>query len=350
MRRSVVAASLVALLGCTALLPAPPAPAPLPSWSEGDARDRVLAFVEAVTTPGSPDFVAPDARIAVFDNDGTLWSEQPFYFQLAFAMDRIRALAPAHPEWAEQQPYAALLRGDTGAVLASGKRGLLEIVMASHTGMTTDEFAAVVGDWIAAARHPETGAPYTAMVYQPMLELLAHLRANGFRTYIVSGGGVAFMRPWTEATYGIPPHQVIGSRVATAFEMRDDGPVLVRRPELDFVDDGEGKPVAIDQFIGRRPIVAFGNSDGDLAMLQWTAAGEGRRLIGVVHHTDAEREWAYDRDSHIGRLDAALDEARARGWTIVDMARDWSRIHPGGRLATPAGHSRNGSTPEEESR
>lgn len=270
----------------------------------------------------------PAERIAVFDNDGTLWSEKPFYFQLAFALDRIKALAPKHPEWKEKQPFKGVLEGDIKSVLAGGEQALLEIVMATHAGMTTAAFEQTVSEWVSTARHPKTKRPYTEMVYQPMLELLAYLRANDFKAYIVSGGGIEFMRPWVERVYGIPPEQVIGSSIKVKFEIRESGPVLLRLPEIDFIDDKAGKPVGIHKFIGRRPVLAFGNSDGDHQMLQWTAAGSGLRLMGLVHHTDAEREWAYDRESSVGRLDKALAEARARNWTIVNMKRDWKLIYP----------------------
>jgi phosphoglycolate phosphatase-like HAD superfamily hydrolase len=301
---------------------------PLSSWSDGPTKQSIMAFVAKVTTVGSSDFVPAPERIAVFDNDGTLWSEQPMYFQLFFALDRVKALAPQHPEWETAEPFASLLKGDVQAALSGGEKAILDIVMATHAGMTTTEFEQIVTDWVAAARHPKTGKPFTEMVYQPMLELLAYLRENGFKTFIVSGGGIEFMRPWTEAVYGIPPEQVVGSSIKTTFEMREDGPVLVRLPEIDFIDDKAGKPVGIHSHIGRRPIAAFGNSDGDLQMLQWTAAGQGTRLVLLVHHTDAEREWAYDRKSHIGRLDVAIDEARQKGWTVVDMKRDWNVIYP----------------------
>jgi hypothetical protein len=303
-------------------------PDPLPSWNDGPARTAITGFVARTTTPGSPDFVPPAERIAVFDNDGTLWAEQPMYVQAAFILDRIRALAPSHPEWKEQEPFASILRGDVKSALAGGEHALVELAMATHAGNTTEEFEKLVGDWIATARHPTTGRLYTDMVYQPMLELLAYLRAHGYKTFIVSGGGIEFMRPWAERVYGIPSEQVIGSSIRTRFELRDGKPVLVRLPEIDFVDDGPGKPVGIQMHIGRRPVAAFGNSDGDLAMLQWTTAGEGPRFALYLHHTDAEREWAYDRKSHVGRLDKGLDEARARGWTVVDMKRDWKRIFP----------------------
>jgi hypothetical protein len=301
---------------------------PLPSWNEGAAKQSIVDFVTRVTDPASPDFVAAAERIAVFDNDGTLWSEQPAYFQLFFAIDRVKAMAPEHPEWKTKQPFKAVLDGDMEALAAGGEHGLIELVMATHGGMTTVEFEAIVRGWLATARHPTTDRPYTEMVYQPMLELLDYLRADGFKTFIVSGGGIEFMRPWTEEVYDIPPEQVVGSSIKTKFEMRDDGPVLVRLPEIDFIDDKEGKPVGINSHIGRRPIAAFGNSDGDLQMLQWTAAGDGPSFCLYVHHTDAEREWAYDRDSHIGGLDKGLDEAEARGWTVVDMKNDWKVVYP----------------------
>jgi phosphoglycolate phosphatase-like HAD superfamily hydrolase len=272
--------------------------------------------------------VPPAQRIATFDNDGTLWSEQPLYFQLLFALDQVRLLAPQHPEWKDQQPFASLLKGDTKSALAGGEHALMEIISATHANTTTEEFERRVKDWITTARHPTTKRPYTGMVFQPMLELLAYLRANGFQTYIVSGGGIEFMRAWAEAVYGIPPEQVIGSSARTKFEVRNGAPVLVRLPEVDFVDDGAGKPVGINSHIGRRPIAAFGNSDGDLQMLQWTCSGSGRRFCLFVHHTDAKREWAYDRGSKIGALDKGLDEARAKGWTVVSMKDDWKRIYP----------------------
>jgi phosphoglycolate phosphatase-like HAD superfamily hydrolase len=301
---------------------------PLPSWNEGQAKSAILDFVARVTDPAGPDFVPETERIATFDNDGTLWAEQPLYFQLFFTIDRVKALAPEHPDWASTQPFQAVLENDMEAVLASGEHGLIELVMATHAGMTTEEFEQIVTDWLATVTHPTTGRPYTEMVYQPMLEVLDFLRASGFKTFIVSGGGIEFMRPWTEAVYGIPPEQVVGSSIKTAFEVRDGEPVLVRLPELNFIDDKEGKPVGINSHIGRRPIAAFGNSDGDFQMLEWTTTGEGARLGVLVHHTDAEREWAYDRESHIGRLDRGLDEAESRGWTVVSMKDDWNTIFP----------------------
>jgi hypothetical protein len=301
---------------------------PLPSWNTGLARHSIVEFVERVTREGGAGYVPPAERIAVFDNDGCLWSEQPMYFQAFFIFDRIKALAPQHPEWKDKEPFASVLRGDVKAALAGGEHALLEMAMATHAGTTTEEFDRVVTDWITTAKHPRTGRLYTEMVYQPMLELLAYLRANSFKTFIVSGGGIEFMRPWAERVYGIPPEQVVGSSIKTKFELRDGQPVLVRVPEIDFVDDGAGKPVGIQMHIGRRPIAAFGNSDGDLPMLQWTAAGSGSRFCLYVHHTDAEREWAYDRQSSVGRLDKGLDEAQAKGWTVVDMKTDWKRIYP----------------------
>jgi hypothetical protein len=300
---------------------------PLPSWNDGKAKQSIIAFVAQVTKAGSPGFVPPEERIAVFDNDGTLWPEQPMYFQLLFALDRVKALAPQHPEWKDREPFASLLKGDVKAALAGGEHAILEIVMATHAGDTTEEFEKVVKDWIATARHPTTKRPYTDMVYQPMLEVLAYLRANGFKTFIVSAGGVEFMRPWAEKVYGVPPEQVIGSSIKVKYELRDGTPVLVRLPEIDFINEKEGKPVAIHQYIGRRPIAAFGNSDGDLQMFQWTTAGQGPRFALYIHHTDAEREWAYDRESSIGRLDKGLDEARSKRWTVVDMKQDWKVIY-----------------------
>jgi phosphoglycolate phosphatase-like HAD superfamily hydrolase len=284
-----------------------------------------------VTTENGADFVLPEQRIAVFDNDGTLWAEQPVYFQLQFALDRVKALSPKHPEWKTTQPFKAAIEGDAKALAATGQKGLLQIMAVSHAGMTTDAFAKEVADWLAAARHPRFKQRYDALLYQPQLELLTYLRQNGFKTVIVSGGGVEFMRVFAEQAYGIPPEQVVGSSGVVTFQMgADDKPALVKEPKVEFIDDGPGKPVAINRFIGRRPILAFGNSDGDLQMLQWTAAGSGPRFLGIVHHTDGEREWAYDRKSHIGRLDKALDEAKAKGWTIVDMKQDWKTVFPFG--------------------
>lgn len=301
----------------------------LPSWNEGKTSQAIVSFVERVTTPNSPDFVPPAERIAVFDNDGTLWSEQPMYVQLAFILDRVKALAPRHPEWKDQPPFDAVLAGDLKAVAAAGERGLMELLLATHAGMTSDEFEKVVRDWIATARHPVYQRPYTECVYQPMRELLDYLRAHGFKTYIVSGGGVEFMRPWAEQVYGIPPEQVIGSSIKLKYEVRDGGPVLVRLPEIDFIDDKAGKPVGIHRQIGRRPIFAAGNSDGDFEMLEYVTAGSGRRFGLLLHHTDGQREAAYDRQSPFGRLDKALDQAPQRGWTVVDMREDWKQVWPG---------------------
>lgn len=301
---------------------------PLPSWNEGTVKAALLQFVLTVTDRSRSDYVPPEDRIAVFDNDGTLWSEQPIYFQAFFAMDRVKALSARHPEWKERQPFKAVLDNDPKGLAASGEKGAMELVMATHAGMTTEEFESSVKEWLAAAKHPRFQRPFTDLVFQPMLELMAFLRENGFKTYIVSGGGVDFMRPWTGKTYGIPPEQVIGSSIQTKFEMRDGKPVLLRLPEIDFIDDHAAKPVGIDKFIGRRPIAAFGNSDGDLEMLQWTAGGPGARFMAIVHHTDAQREWAYDRQSSVGRLDKALDEARKQGWIVIDMKSDFRRVFP----------------------
>ena len=302
---------------------------PLPSWQDGPAKQAITSFVAKVATEGSPDFVPPAERIATFDNDGTLWAEQPMYVQFAFALDRVKALASQHPEWKTQEPFASLLKGDTKQALAGGVQSMLEIVMATHAGMTTAEFDRIVKDWIATARHPRTGRLYTEMVYQPMLELLAYLRANGFKTFIVSGGGVEFMRPWTERVYGVPPEQVVGSSIKTKYEWRDGKPAIVRLPEMNFIDDKTGKPLGINAHIGRRPIAAFGNSNGDRQMLEWTQAGGGARLMMLVHHDDARREWAYGAKSKIGTFsDALLAEARKNGWTVISMKDDWRRIFP----------------------
>jgi phosphoserine phosphatase len=302
----------------------------LPSWNDGAARTAIVEFVAAVTTAGGEDYVPLEERIAVFDNDGTLWVEQPLYTQLVFALDRIRALAPEHPEWATTQPFKAVLENDHDALAAAGIEGAVELLMATHAGMTTEAFAAIVTDWIGSAEHPKFARPYTELVYQPMLELLDYLRANGFKTYIVSGGGVEFMRPWAEAVYGIPPEQVIGSSIETRFELQDGQPVLVRLPEIEFVNDREGKPVGIHKSIGRRPIAAFGNSDGDLQMLQWATGGDGRRLGLIVHHDDALREYAYDRESSIGHLDQALDLAGPSGWAVVSIKDEWKTVFRAG--------------------
>ena len=301
----------------------------LPSWQDGPAKASIQNFVTAVITSGNQDYVPPNERIAVFDNDGCLWSEKPIYFQLYFAMDRIKELAAEHPEWKDQQPYKDILEGNINELASSGEEGLVKLIMTTHAGMTTDEFTAIVNKWLKTAKHPTLHKPYTDLVFKPMLELLAYLRANDFKTFIVSGGGIEFMRPWVEEIYGILPEQVIGSSIVTRYEMRHGKPVLVREPKLNFNNDKAGKPVGINQHIGRRPIFAFGNSDGDLQMLQWTTlAGKGKRFGGIVHHTDAKREFAYDRDSHVGRLDKALIEAKANGWTVVDMKNEWKVIYP----------------------
>lgn len=321
-------ATLVALASFAFSLTAQTEPDPIPSWNNGGAKKAILDFVARTTTPGSADFVPVSARIAVFDNDGTLWAEQPIYTQFAFVIDRVRALAPKHPEWKTTQPFQAVLEGNKNALAAGGERGMVQLTMATHAGMTTDEFTRTVDQWIGMAKHPRFHRLYTECVYQPMLEVLAYLRANGFRTYIVSGGGMDFMRPCTERVYGIPPEQVIGSSIKTKFEIRSGQPVLIRLPEVNFVDDKDGKPIGINRFIGRRPIAAFGNSDGDQPMLEWTAAGQGARLLVLIHHTDAEREYAYDRNSQVGTLNKALDEAIRRGWIVVDMKHDWKTVFP----------------------
>jgi hypothetical protein len=301
--------------------------AALPSWNEGSAKQSILNFVREVTTPGAPVFVKPEDRIAVFDNDGTLWSEQPMYFQLAFVLDRMKAMAQQHPEWKDNPLYAAVLAGDMKTVAAGGVKGILDLAIVTHAGMTTDEFAKIAADWIATARHPKFNRLFTEVIFQPMLELLVYLRANGFKTFIVSGGGIEFMRVFAEKVYGVPPEQVIGSSILTKFEMIDGVPVLTRLPQLNFMDDNVGKPVGINMHIGRRPIAAFGNSDGDLQMLQWTTAGAGSRFGLLVHHTDSIREYAYDV-SPLGKLDVALTEAATKGWTVVDMKNDWNRVFP----------------------
>ncbi|MFM2198775.1 MAG: hypothetical protein RLZZ505_2207 [Verrucomicrobiota bacterium] len=301
---------------------------PLPSWNDTAPKQSIIAFVEKVTKEGAPGFIPAPERIAVFDNDGTLWAEQPMYFQLFFAIDRIKALAPQHPEWKDKEPFASLLKGDVKSALAGGEHALAEIVMATHAGLTTEEFEKVVTDWITTAKHPTTGKLYTEMVYQPMLELLTYLRANGFKTYIVSGGGIEFMRPWTERVYGIPPEQVVGSSGGLKYELLDGKPVLIKLPEIAHNDDKEGKPVGIQRHIGRRPLMAFGNSDGDFQMLEWTTSGTGARFGMIIHHTDAEREFSYDRESHIGKLAKGLDEGKKIGWSIVSMKDDWKTVFP----------------------
>jgi phosphoserine phosphatase len=320
-RRSSCGLALAVLLGSAAV--ARTETDPLASWRDGPSKQTIRKFVADVTKEGGSDFIPPAERIAVFDNDGTLWSEQPVYFQLAFALDRVKAVAPQHPDWKEKEPFKSV----QGA-LGEGQKAILEMVAVTHTGMTTDQFAKTVTEWAKTAKHPRSGHLYTEMVYQPMIELLAYLRAQGFKTFIVSGGGVEFMRPWAEKTYGIPPEQVVGSSGETLYVMRPEGPVLMKEAKVEFIDDGPGKPSGINRFIGRRPVFAFGNSDGDHQMLQWTAARPGRSFCGIVHHTDADREWAYDRESHIGKLDKAWDEALAKGWTVVDMKKEWNRVYP----------------------
>ncbi|OQM74194.1 HAD family hydrolase [Manganibacter manganicus] len=301
---------------------------PLPSWNDGATKSAITEFIARVTTEGGSNYVAPAERIAVFDNDGTLWSEQPVYFQFAFAIDRVKAMAPEHPEWKDSEPFRSIFAGDVKGALASGKKGVAEIMAVTHAGMTTDAFAGTVRDWIATARHPKFARPYDELIYQPMVELLAYLRANGFKTFIVSGGGVEFMRPWVENAYGIPPEQVVGTSGMVTYELNGDKPVLKKEAKIEFIDDGPGKPVGINRFIGRRPIFAAGNSDGDLQMLQWTTLNDGPRFALIVHHTDAEREFSYDRESQVGKLDKALDEAPGRGWTVVDMKSDWKTVYP----------------------
>jgi phosphoglycolate phosphatase-like HAD superfamily hydrolase len=302
---------------------------PLPSWNEGSAKKAILEFVAAVTDKSGKDYVTPAERIATFDNDGTLWVEYPMYTQVLFAFDRVKQLAPQHPEWKTKQPFKALLEGDMKTVGAAGMKGLMEIVMASHSGMSAVEFEKTVKKWLATHKQPKFQRLYTECVYQPQLELLAYLRANKFKTFICSGGGMAFMRPITQKAYGIPPQQVVGSSVVTEFQMKDGKPVLVRMPKIDFINDKAGKPVGIYQHIGQRPILAFGNSDSDMQMIQYTKAGDGLRLGLFLHHTDAKREYAYDRKSHIGTLDKVLDMASDNDWIIVDMKKDWKQVFPG---------------------
>jgi phosphoserine phosphatase len=316
-----------AILACLLLTSAAlQAADPLASWNQGRPKAAILDFVARVTSPGGRDFVPEARRIAVFDNDGTLWCEHPMYVQLAFALDRTKTLAPHHPKWKEREPFAAVLKGDFKALMGGGEKGLVDLVMATHAGMTTEEFASLANDWLLRAKHPRYHRLYTECVYAPMLELLAFLRANGFKTYIVSGGGVELIRVFADRVYGVPPEQVIGSSIKTRFEVRDGKPVLVREAAIDFIDDKAGKPIAINKFIGRRPLMAFGNSDGDFEMLEWTTAGTGPRFGLIVHHTDAEREYAYDRLTLFGRLSRGLDEASKRGWVVVDMKRDWKRV------------------------
>ncbi len=318
----------IALTTLLALASTAAAADPLPSWNDGQTKQTIVQFVEEVTTQDGPKFVHPAERIAVFDNDGTLWAEQPMYFQLAFALDRVKAQAPQHPEWKDQEPFKSVLADDLAGVAAGGKKGLLALVAATHGGMTSEEFEKTVRDWVATAKHPRFKRPYTDLVYQPMLELLAYLRANDFKTYIVSGGGIEFVRTFAEPVYGVPPEQVIGSSVKTRYEVRDGRPVIARLGEIDFIDDKAGKPVGIHKFIGRRPLMAFGNSDGDFEMLEWTTSGPGPRFGLIVHHDDALREWAYDRESHVGRLKRGLEEGPQRGWVIASIQRDWKVVFP----------------------
>jgi len=327
-KQNFIAVALIGALAFTTTI-AHAADDPLPSWNDGKAKQSITEFVTKVTKEGSPDFVLPEERIATFDNDGTLWCEQPLYFQLLFALDRVKALAPQHPEWKTKEPFASLLKGDVKGALAGGEHAMLEIIIVTHAGMTTAEFEKIVADWIATAKHPKFKRSYTECVYQPMVELLAYLRANGFKTFIVSGGGIEFMRPWTEKVYGIPPEQVVGSSIKTKYEWRDGKPVLMRLPEMNFIDDKTGKPVGINSHIGRRPIAAFGNSDGDQQMLEWTQEGSGARLMMLVHHDDAVREFAYGTESKIGTFsDALMAEAKKDGWVVISMKDDWKWIFP----------------------
>jgi len=302
---------------------------PLPSWNEDASKKAIIDFVTKTTQEGSVDFIPVADRIACFDNDGTLWSEQPLYFQFIFALDRVKALAPQHPEWKNTQPFKALLKGDMKTVMAGGEKALVQIVMTTHAGMTTEEFEKIVKDWMATSIHPKTGKHYNEMIFQPMIELLDYLRANGYKTFIVSGGGVDFMRPWVEQAYGIPPDQVVGSSGKLKYEVKEDGiPVLIKIPELNFIDDKEGKPAGIHQYIGKRPVFTAGNSDGDYEMLQWTSTATGYPRFGmIVHHTDSVREWKYDRGSHIGKLERGLDDASKYNWVIVDMKNEWKELH-----------------------
>jgi phosphoglycolate phosphatase-like HAD superfamily hydrolase len=300
---------------------------PLASWRDGAPKQAIIQFVTAVTNAQGPDYVDPDERIAVFDNDGTLWSEQPLYFQVFFMIDQVKAAAPQHPEWANNPAFTALMAGDLPGLARLGLKSVAELLMVANSGMSTQAYEKTIADWLSTARHPRFKRPYTELTYQPMRELLAYLDANGFKNFIVSGGSIEFMRPWVQKAYGIPPERVVGTVSQVELDGNDGAPTLKRLPKLEFMDDGPGKPVGIYRSIGRRPIAAFGNSDGDLQMLQWTAAGSGAHLLGLVHHTDAAREWAYDRESHVGKLDKALDEAMAKGWTVIDMQKDWARVY-----------------------
>jgi phosphoglycolate phosphatase-like HAD superfamily hydrolase len=326
-RRAMLLAAVACSILCSTIA-ARAADDPLPSWNEGPTKTALVDFVTKVTREGGSDFVPVAERIASFDNDGTLWVEHPLYTELTFAIDRVKALAPKHPEWKEKQPFKAVLEDNLKELAAAGEKGFFELIVATHANMTTEEFETIVKDWLATARHPRFHRPYTECVYQPMLELLAYLRANGFKTYIVSGGGVETMRPFSQKVYGVPPEQVIGSSIKTRYEVKNGKPELFRLPDLDFLDDKTGKPIAINRFIGRRPVMAFGNSDGDFEMLEWTTSAPGPRFGLIVHHTDAVREYAYDRNTPFGRLDKALDAAPQRGWVVVDMKVDWKVIFP----------------------
>lgn len=328
MRKHTLGLMIVVALCFTATVFAEDTIDPLPSWNSGESKSAILQFVSRTTEPDSKDFVPESERIVVFDNDGTLWAEQPMYFQLLFAIDMVKELAPHHPEWKTKEPFASILKGDVAAALRGGEHSILALVMETHSGVTTDEFEARVRKWITSAQHPIHKRAIRGMVYKPMLELLSYLRQKGFKAFIVSGGGIEFMRPWVEEVYGIPPERVIGSSVKVQYEERGASPVLVRMPSLNFLDDKEGKPVGIHYHIGRRPIAAFGNSDGDLQMLRWATSGPRPGLALYVHHTDSVREWSYDRDSHVGRLDKGLDEARSKKWVIVDMKSDWREMFP----------------------
>jgi len=301
---------------------------PLPSWNEGQTKQAIINYVNEVTTTGSENFIPVSERVAVFDNDGNLWSEQPAYFQLFFAMDRIHALAPEHPEWKTTQPYQSVLENDMKTLMSHGEHGLIQIVMATHGGNTVTEFEQIVKDWLATAKHPRFNRPYTDLVYQPMLELINYLKSSDFKTFIVSGGGIEFMRPWVEGVYGISKDQVIGSSIKTKYDYNDGNPVIRRLPELNFIDDKEGKPEGINQYIGRKPVFASGNSDGDLQMLRWADSNTYPSFELYLHHTDSVREWAYDRKSSVGRLDKGLDEAKEKGWTVIDMEKDWKVVYP----------------------
>lgn len=321
--------ALLAQAACLAIaMPISALAQELASWNDGAVRTAIVDFVKAATTEGGEGWIAPEDRIAVFDNDGTLWSEQPAYFQLLFIIERVKEMAPSHPEWKEQQPFKGVLEGDMAGVAATGEKGLMELLAATHAGITDEGFDAILDKWLAEARHPKSQRPYTEMTYAPMVEMLDYLRDNGFQTWIVSGGGIDFMRPWAEAAYGIPPQQVVGSQIVKEYQVIDGKPQFMRKPEVFFIDDGAGKPVGIDRHIGKRPVMAFGNSDGDFQMLEYTTAGEGPRLGVILHHTDADREFAYDRESHFGKLDKALDAAPEKGWLVIDMAKDWSRVYP----------------------